>query len=293
MGLQHLSSTAIESGSISGGLNPSVDILYISMLLVDSSRFYTLAQWCYIMETRTIAILLILCVSLVGGVQAASLLEAPSGAADGTWLPVMVSGISQATSVQFDLRYDPTVVTLDGIQLAPAYADASMTVNTNEAGRARVLVIFPDPVNIPSPTAVVEVAFSVAGGGSSSLTLEDARWSDFPAFSSIAFESVAAGGVTADTAAAVTSSGGGGEISTPAPAATTAVTAGTVETPASVVTSAPPEAGETVTSGTVVTATETREDDETAATPAPAPLSTVVTVVALIISFALCIFYRR
>jgi len=254
------------------------------------------------MQTRTIAIFLILCVSLVGGVQAASLLEAPSGAADGTWLPVMVSGISQATSVQFDLRYDPNVVTLDGIQLAPAYADASMTVNTNEAGRARVLVIFPDPVNIPSPTAVVEVAFSVAGGGSSSLTLEDAHWSDFPAFSSIAFESVAAGGVTAGTAAAVTSSGGGGggtatggggEISTPAPAATTAVTAGTGETPASVVTSPPPEAGENVTSGTVVTATATREGDETSATPAPAPLSTVVTVLALIISFALCIFYRR
>ncbi|MDI6867366.1 cohesin domain-containing protein [Methanoculleus sp.] len=246
------------------------------------------------MQTRTIAIFLLLCVSLVGGVQAASLLEAPSGSADGTWLPVMVSGISQATSVQFDLRYDPAVVTLDGIQLAPAYAGASMTVNTNEAGRARVLVIFPDPVNIPSPTAVVEVAFSVAGGGSSSLTLEDARWSDFPAFSSIAFESVAAGGVTAGTATAVTSGGGGGgEISTPAPAATTTVTAGTGETPASVVTSVPPGAGETVTSGTVVTTTETREGDETAATPAPVPLSTVVTVVALIISFALCIFYRR
>ena len=233
------------------------------------------------MQTRTIAILLILCVSLAGGVQAASLLEAPSGSADGAWLPVKVSGISQATSVQFDLRYDPAVVTLDGIQLAPAYADASMTINTNEAGRARVLVIFPDPVDIPSPTAVVEVAFSVAGGGSSSLTLEDARWSDFPAFSSIEFESVAAGGVTAGTAEVTagggggTAAGGGGETSTPAPAATTATTAGTGETPASVAT-------------TVIAV-----GDETAATPAPAPLSTVATVFAIIISFALCIFYRR
>ena len=134
------------------------------------------------MQTRSLAILLILCTSLAGGVQAASLLEAPSGSADGRWLPVMVSGISQATSVQFDLRYDPGVVTLDGIQLASAYADASMTLNTNEAGRARVLVIFSRPRRYTVPGTAGGGGLSAAGGGSSSLTLEDARWSDFPAF---------------------------------------------------------------------------------------------------------------
>ena len=266
---------------------------------VIAADFYMLSEWSYIMQTRSLAILLILCTSLAGGVQAASLLEAPSGSADGRWLPVMVSGISQATSVQFDLRYDPGVVTLDGIQLAPAYADASMTLNTNEAGRARVLVIFPDPVDIPSPAPLVEVAFSAAGGGSSSLTLEDARWSDFPAFSSIAFESVAAGEVTAGTAAAGSggeggtgSAAGGGETSTPAPAAAT-MTAGTGETPAPVMTTPQPGGDETVTPETAATAPPTHAGDETPTTPAPAPLSTVAAVLALIITAALCIFQRR
>jgi len=268
---------------------------------VIAADFYALSQWSYIMQTRSLVIFLVICASLAGGVQAASLLEAPSGSADGGWLPVVVSGISQATSVQFDLRYDPGVVTLDGIRLAPAYADASMTLNTDEAGRARVLVIFPDPVDITSPAPLVEAAFSAAGGGSSSLTLEDARWSDFPAFSSIAFESVAAGEVTASTAAAVTGSGGGGgtgsaagggETSTPAPAAAT-MTAGTGETPAPEATTPQPGGDETVTPETAVTTPPTHAGDETPATPAPAPLSMVAAVLALIITAALCIFQRR
>ncbi len=123
-------------------------------------------------------------------------MEIDSGNADGSYLQVHVGGIGSATSLQFDLTYDPAVVSITGIKKSAGYESVSMTTNTNTPGTARVLVIFPDPVTIQDPAGIVQIAFSSVAAGTSTLSLTDARWSDFPAFESITFDEVKDGTVT-------------------------------------------------------------------------------------------------
>lgn len=155
------------------------------------------------MNGRTLVLIFALSL-LAGSAHGATLIGIESGMADGSYLPVKVSGIASATSLQFDLTYDPAVVSISGIRRAAGYEGVSMTTNTNAPGTARVLVIFPDPVTIQEPSGVVEVAFSSAAAGTSALALADARWSDFPAFASIIFDDVAGGTIESTTAPGAT-----------------------------------------------------------------------------------------
>lgn len=179
------------------------------------------------MNGRTLIFLLVASLLLVGLAHAASQLAVDSGTADGSYLQVKASGIASATSLQFDLRYDPAIVSLQSIRKAEGYQSVSMTTNTTTPGTARVLVIFPDPVTIDTATGVVEVSFTSAASGAVVLSLEDARWSDFPAFASIPFESVAGGSVSSTIASIGTGksgeSSGSDEVSSSA--ATPSVTA--------------------------------------------------------------------
>jgi hypothetical protein len=159
------------------------------------------------MNRRSLLFLTLISLILVGSAHAASLLEMESGVADGSFLQVKASGIASATSLQFDLTYNPAVVSVAGIQKAAGYQGVSMTTNTNVPGTARVLIIFPDPVTIDASIGVVEVAFSSVAAGTGVLGLEDARWSDFPEFKSIPFDGVS-GGTVASTIQASGSSGG-------------------------------------------------------------------------------------
>ena len=182
------------------------------------------------MNGRTLIFLLVASLLLVGSAHAASHLAVDSGTADGSFLQVKASGIASATSLQFDLRYDPAIVSLQSIRKAEGYQSVSMTTNTTAPGTARVLVIFPDPVTIDTATGVVEVSFTSAASGVVMLSLEDARWSDFPAFASMPFESVASGSVSSTIASIGTGtsgeSSGSEEVpsSAPAPSVTAAAT---------------------------------------------------------------------
>ncbi|MCQ1537745.1 hypothetical protein FTO68_01895 [Methanocalculus taiwanensis] len=148
------------------------------------------------MKERTVLLLLVASFCIIGSAHAATVMEIDSGNADGSYLQVHVAEIASATSLQFDLTYDPAVVSIAGIRKAAGYEGVSMTTNTNVAGAARVLIIFPDPVTIQEPAGVVEIAFSPVASGTSTLSLTDARWSDFPAFASITFDEVKSGTVT-------------------------------------------------------------------------------------------------
>ncbi|HIJ07349.1 MAG: hypothetical protein XE11_1069 [Methanomicrobiales archaeon 53_19] len=148
------------------------------------------------MKERTVLLLLVALFCLIGSAHAATVMEIDSGTADGSYLQVHVAGIASATSLQFDLTYDPAVVSIAGIRKSAGYESVSMTINTDVPGTARVLVIFPDPVTIQDPAGVVEVAFSPVAAGTSTLSLSDARWSDFPAFASLTFDEVKSGTVT-------------------------------------------------------------------------------------------------
>ncbi len=148
------------------------------------------------MKERTVLLLLVASFCIIGSAHAATMMEINSGVADGSSLQVHVAGIASATSLQFDLTYDPAVVSIAGISKSPGYESVSMTTNTNAPGTARVLVIFPNPVTIQDPAAVVQIAFSPVSTGTSTLSLTDARWSDFPAFASITFDEVRGGTVT-------------------------------------------------------------------------------------------------
>lgn len=181
------------------------------------------------MNGRTLIFLLVASLLLVGSAHAASHLAVDSGTADGSYLQVKASGIASATSLQFDLRYDPAIVSLQSIQKAEGNQNATMTTNTTVPGMARVLVIFPDPVTFDTATGVVEASFTSAASGVVMLSLEDARWSDFPAFASMPFESVASGSVSSTIASIGTGtsgeSSGSDEVPSSAPAPSVTATA--------------------------------------------------------------------
>ena len=180
------------------------------------------------MNGRTLIFLFVASLLLVGTAHAASHLAVDSGTADGSFLQVKASGIASATSLQFDLRYDPAIVRLQSIRKAENYQSVSITTNTSVPGMARVLVIFPDPVTIDTATGVVEVSFISVASGIVMLSLEDARWSDFPAFASMPFQSVASGSVSSTIAPIGTGtsgeSSGSDEVSASATAPSVTVT---------------------------------------------------------------------
>jgi len=179
------------------------------------------------MNFRSFGILVCLLLVMTGTVQAASLIEIDSGSADGSFLDVRISGIASATSIQFDLTYDPEIVEIGSIRKADGFQGVSMTTNTNIPGSARVLVIFPDPVTIDSPTGVVGISFFSLHAGATPLSLSNARWSDFPAFASIEFDDLNGGEIESTIAPGTTpsltprpSSGSSSGTSSPAPATT-------------------------------------------------------------------------
>ncbi|MBR1368850.1 hypothetical protein RJ53_04715 [Methanocalculus chunghsingensis] len=180
------------------------------------------------MNIRSFGVLVCLLLVMVGTVHAASVIEIDSGRADESLLEVKVSGIASATSIQFDLAYDPDIVQIASISKADDYQGVSMTTNMNTPGTARVLVIFPDPVTIASPDGVVLVSFSSVAAGTTPLSLSNARWSDFPAFASIEFDDVNGGEIASTIAPGATpsptsqpsSSGGGSGVASPAPVTT-------------------------------------------------------------------------
>lgn len=218
-------------------------------------------------------IILILCLAaclLVGSVSAETRIAVPGGSFEGTAdLPVIISGITAATGVSFELSYDPDVVRIESVTASNDIPGSNVLPRIdNDAGYAKVVITNTQGISAPEPASLAVIRFARVGAGESAVVITDPQWSDTQ-FMPFGFDIVENGSIgspqtVAPTATAGSSSGSQGSSSSSssgAPAAT--LTAGSTATP--VVTTAVPEA---------TTVPPVSPEDTTGASPAASPDTT-------------------
>lgn len=150
--------------------------------------------------------------ALLAGIAAGETrMSAPSaGIMNATLLPLNVSGLSVCPGVEFELRYDPGVITISGVTSGPRYRGTiSIVPNINNAaGFARILVISTSGITAPEPATLLMINVSVNQTGYTPLQLQNAKWVT-AGFNSVPFDTVTSGlittnGATVPVAAVVT-----------------------------------------------------------------------------------------
>jgi hypothetical protein len=153
---------------------------------------------------KVLFLLLSVCAAgLLTGVAAAQTqIVAPSaGITDTTLLPLNVSGLSVCPGVEFEIRYDFHVITINGITSAPQYRGTiSILPNINNAmGSARVLVISTNGITAGAPAPLLMINVSVNGTGYTPLQVQNAKWVSAD-FNSVAFDTATSGLITTNGA---------------------------------------------------------------------------------------------
>jgi len=180
---------------------------------------------------------------LAGTASAETRIAAPGGSFEGTAdLPVIISGVTAATGVGFELFYDPNIVRIESISASSDMPGSNVVPGIyNDAGFAKVAVTSTEGISAPEPASLVIVRFTRVGPGGGTVVIQEPQWSDaqFMAFN---FDLVKNGIIdplqTPTPTTAIPSSGSNGHSSSGASAATP--TAQSTMTPA--VTTATPEA---------------------------------------------------
>jgi hypothetical protein len=117
-----------------------------------------------------------------------------------TTLPFNVSGLSGSPGLEFELRYNSSVLAITSVVTAPAYRSSNVIPNVyNDAGIAKILIISTNGINAASSTPVILVTFTVKGTGYTPLQLQNAKWVSAD-FNSVAFDTTTSGLVTTNGA---------------------------------------------------------------------------------------------
>ena len=162
---------------------------------------------------------------LAGTASAETRIAAPGGSFEGTAdLPVIISGVTAATGVGFELFYDPNIVRIESISASSDMPGSNVVPGIdNEAGFAKVAVTNTQGISAPEPASLVVIRFTRVGPGEGTVVLQEPQWSDaqFMAFN---FDIVENGSIdplqTPTPTTAIPSSGSNGHSSSGAPAAT-------------------------------------------------------------------------
>ena len=140
---------------------------------------------------------------MVTGTAAAepTTITAPSaGIYNTTTLPFNVSGLAGSPGLEFELRYDSSILSITSVVSGPAYQSANVIPNVNNnAGAAKILVISTDGITAASPSPVILVTFTVKGTGYTPLQLQNAKWVN-AGFNSVAFDTATSGLITTNGA---------------------------------------------------------------------------------------------
>ncbi|WP_332450380.1 cohesin domain-containing protein [Methanoculleus sp.] len=173
--------------------------------------------------------LLLICLAaclLVGNASAETRIVAPGGSLEDTAdLPLIISGVTAATGVGFELFYDPDVVHIESITASSEVPGSNVVPGIyNDAGFAKVAVTSTEGISAPEPVPLVIIRFTRVGPGESSVTLQEPQWSDAQ-FMSFDFDAAEGGIITSpETATPATPTPSSGSQSTSsssgAPAAT-------------------------------------------------------------------------
>jgi len=227
----------------------------------------------------------------------------PEGSFEGTAdLPVIISGITAATGVSFELSYDKDIVRIEDITASSEIPGSNVVPRIdNDAGYAKVAVTNTEGISAAEPASLAVIRLTRVGPGGGTVTLREPRWSDTQ-FVTKTFDVVESGNIVsletvtpAETAAS--SSGSQGSSSSNTPAATTtsertatpAVTA-TVPGRTTVLPVSPNDAAETTPAASPGT---TAESTQPPVTPKAAPGFCTGTVVTAGLSGIALLLYRR
>ena len=240
---------------------------------------------------------------LAGTASAETRIAIPEGSFEGTAdLPVIISGITAATGVSFELSYDKDIVRIESITASSEIPGSNVVPRIdNDAGYAKVAVTNTEGISAAEPASLAVIRLTRVGPGGGTVTLREPRWSDTQ-FVTKTFDVVESGNIVsletvtpAETAAS--SSGSQGSSSSNTPAATTtsertatpAVTA-TVPGRTTVLPVSPNDAAETTPAASPGT---TAESTQPPVTPKAAPGFCTGTVVTAGLSGIALLLYRR
>ena len=240
---------------------------------------------------------------LAGTASAETRIMIPEGSFEGTAdLPVIISGITAATGVSFELSYDKDIVRIEDITASSEIPGSNVVPRIdNDAGYAKVAVPNTEGISAAEPASLAVIRLTCVGPGGGTVTLREPRWSDTQ-FVTKTFDVVESGNIVsletvtpAETAAS--SSGSQGSSSSNTPAATTtsertatpAVTA-TVPGRTTVLPVSPNDAAETTPAASPGT---TAESTQPPVTPKAAPGFCTGTVVTAGLSGIALLLYRR
>jgi len=240
---------------------------------------------------------------LAGTASAETRIMIPEGSFEGTAdLPVIISGITAATGVSFELSYDKDIVRIENITASSEIPGSDVVPRIdNDAGYAKVAVTNTEGISAAEPASLAVIRLTRVGPGGGTVTLREPRWSDTQ-FVTKTFDVVESGNIVsletvtpAETAAS--SSGSQGSSSSNTPAATTtsertatpAVTA-TVPGRTTVLPVSPNDAAETTPAASPGT---TAESTQPPVTPKAAPGFCTGTVVTAGLSGIALLLYRR
>jgi len=240
---------------------------------------------------------------LAGTASAETRIMIPEGSFEGTAdLPVIISGITAATGVSFELSYDKDIVRIEDITASSEIPGSNVVPRIdNDAGYAKVAVTNTEGISAAEPASLAVIRLTRVGPGGGTVTLREPRWSDTQ-FVTKTFDVVESGNIVsletvtpAETAAS--SSGSQGSSSSNTPAATTtsertatpAVTA-TVPGRTTVLPVSPNDAAETTPAASPGT---TAESTQPPVTPKAAPGFCTGTVVTAGLSGIALLLYRR
>jgi len=240
---------------------------------------------------------------LAGTVSAETRIAIPEGSFEGTAdLPVIISGITAATGVSFELSYDKDIVRIESITASSEIPGSNVVPRIdNDTGYAKVGVTNTEGISAAEPASLAVIRLTCVGPGGGTVTLREPRWSDTQ-FVTKTFDVVESGNIVsletvtpAETAAS--SSGSQGSSSSNTPAATTtsertatpAVTA-TVPRATTVLPVSPNDTAETPPAASPGTTTESTQPP---VTPKAAPGFCTGTVVTAGLSGIALLLYRR
>lgn len=240
---------------------------------------------------------------LAGTASAETRIAIPEGSFEGTAdLPVIISGITAATGVSFELSYDKDIVRIESITASSEIPGSNVVPRIdNDAGYAKVAVTNTEGISAAEPASLAVIRLTRVGPGGGTVTLREPRWSDTQ-FVTKTFDVVESGNIVsletvtpAETAAS--SSGSQGSSSSNTPAATT--TSERTATPA--VTATVPRAttvlpvslNDTVETTPAASPGTTAESTQPPVTPKAAPGFCTGAVVTAGLSGIALLLYRR
>ena len=250
-----------------------------------------------------IACCLVACV-LVGHASAETRIAIPEGSFEDTAdLPVVISGITAATGVSFELSYDRSIVRIESIVASSEIPGSAVTANIdNDAGHAKVAIPNTQGISAMEPASLVVVRFTRVGSGGSTVAIQDPRWSDTQ-FTTHTFDTVLNGKIvsleTVMPAETATSPSGSGDSSSSSSASVATQNPGSTSPP--VVTTDLPGAttlqsassGDTSEALPAASAGATAESTQLPATPKAAPGFCTGIVLVAGLSGAALMLYRR